>query len=90
MLLHPNKKNTKRLRDILFQLYGHLDSSTQQGGQHEVSLKLIFFIVLFKFTVPNNNNNNNNVFSYANKIMFFFLDLLYFCSVTIYYLHFRQ
>lgn len=32
MLLHPNKKNTKRLRDILHQLYGHLDGSTQQGG----------------------------------------------------------
>ncbi|XP_034247075.1 V-type proton ATPase subunit C isoform X1 [Thrips palmi] len=32
MLLHPNKKNTKRLRDVLLQLYGHLDGSTQQGG----------------------------------------------------------
>lgn len=32
MLLHPNKKNTKRLRDVLHQLYGHLDSSAQQGG----------------------------------------------------------
>jgi len=33
MLLHPNKKNTKKLRDVLQQLYGHLDSSAQQGGQ---------------------------------------------------------
>uniref|UniRef100_A0A1B6CKL6 V-type proton ATPase subunit C n=1 Tax=Clastoptera arizonana TaxID=38151 RepID=A0A1B6CKL6_9HEMI len=32
MLLHPHKKNTKRLRDVLQQLYGHLDSSAQQGG----------------------------------------------------------
>lgn len=32
MLLHPNKKSTKRLRDVLHQLYGHLDSSAQQGG----------------------------------------------------------
>lgn len=32
MLLHPNKKNTKRLREVLQQLYGHLDSSAQQGG----------------------------------------------------------
>jgi len=32
MLLHPNKKNTKRLRDVLYQLYGHLDGSTQQGN----------------------------------------------------------
>lgn len=32
MLLHPNKKNTKRLREVLQQLYGHLDGSAQQGG----------------------------------------------------------
>ncbi|XP_022184739.1 V-type proton ATPase subunit C [Nilaparvata lugens] len=35
MLLQPNKKNTKRLRDVLHGLYGHLDSSTQQGAQHD-------------------------------------------------------
>lgn len=36
MLLHPNKKNTKRLRDVLNQLYGHLDSSAVQGsGVHD-------------------------------------------------------
>jgi len=42
MLLHPNKKNTKRLRDVLHQLYGHLDSSAQQGGAsgaHDVCIK---------------------------------------------------
>lgn len=42
MLLHPNKKNTKRLRDVLHQLYGHLDSSAQQGGAtgaHDVCKK---------------------------------------------------
>lgn len=42
MLLHPNKKSTKRLRDVLHQLYGHLDSSAQQGGSsgaHDVCLK---------------------------------------------------
>lgn len=32
VLLHPHKKNTKRLREVLQQLYGHLDSSAQQGG----------------------------------------------------------
>ncbi|GLV43486.1 Vacuolar H[+] ATPase 44kD subunit [Carabus blaptoides fortunei] len=32
VLLHPNKKNTKRLRDVLNQLYGHLDSSALQGS----------------------------------------------------------
>lgn len=34
MLLHPNKKNTKRLRDVLHQLYEHLDSSAQSSSQH--------------------------------------------------------
>ena len=32
MLIHPYKKSVKRLRDVLNQLYGHLDSSAQQGG----------------------------------------------------------
>ncbi|BES96009.1 unnamed protein product [Nesidiocoris tenuis] len=32
MLLHPHKKSVKRLRDVLNQLYGHLDSSAQGGG----------------------------------------------------------
>ncbi|KAL0279367.1 UNVERIFIED_CONTAM: hypothetical protein PYX00_000944 [Menopon gallinae] len=35
MLLHPNKKNTKRLRELLNQLYGHLDSSALQGASHQ-------------------------------------------------------
>ena len=39
MLLQPNKKNTKKLRDVLQQLYGHLDSSAQAGaqGSHDVN-----------------------------------------------------
>jgi len=51
MLLHPNKKNTKRLRDVLHQLYGHLDSSAQQGGTsgaHDVCI-LTKNIRVFKF-----------------------------------------
>lgn len=38
MLLHPNKKNTKRLREVLNQLYGHLDSSAalQASGNQDV------------------------------------------------------
>ncbi|XP_037925244.1 V-type proton ATPase subunit C isoform X5 [Hermetia illucens] len=33
ILIHPNKKSTKRLRDLLNQLYGHLDgSATSSGG----------------------------------------------------------
>lgn len=32
ILIHPNKKNTKRLRDVLMQLYGHLDGSAASSG----------------------------------------------------------
>jgi len=32
ILIHPNKKTMKRLRDVLHQLYGHLDSSAIQGS----------------------------------------------------------
>lgn len=32
ILLHPNKKSMKRLRDVLNQLYGHLDSSALQAS----------------------------------------------------------
>lgn len=55
MLLHPNKKNTKRLRDVLHQLYGHLDSSAQQGGatgthdvceKNNICCKVIFVLTL--------------------------------------------
>lgn len=49
MLLHPNKKNTKKLRDVLQQLYGHLDSSAQSGtqGSHDVCI-LMKIISYFK------------------------------------------
>ncbi|KDR10550.1 V-type proton ATPase subunit C [Zootermopsis nevadensis] len=40
MLLHPNKKNTKRLRDVLNQLYGHLDSSAVQGSASHDSVDI--------------------------------------------------
>lgn len=32
ILIHPSKKNTKRLRDVLNQLYGHLDGSAASSG----------------------------------------------------------
>lgn len=32
ILIHPNKKNQKRLRDVLNQLYGHLDGSASSGS----------------------------------------------------------
>lgn len=40
ILIHPNKKSQKKLRDVLNQLYGHLDSSALQGsGHHDVSIR---------------------------------------------------
>lgn len=50
MLLHPNKKNTKRLRDVLHQLYGHLDSSAQQGGAsgaHDVCIIVKYHHIIY-------------------------------------------
>lgn len=32
ILIHPNKKNQKRLRDVLNQLYGHLDGSVSSAS----------------------------------------------------------
>jgi len=32
ILIHPNKKNQKRLRDVLNQLYGHLDGSASSSA----------------------------------------------------------
>lgn len=40
VLLHPNKKNTKRLRDVLNQLYGHLDGSALQGSANVDSVDI--------------------------------------------------
>ena len=37
MLLQPNKKSTKRLREVLSQLYIHLDNSALQSA-HDVSV----------------------------------------------------
>lgn len=58
ILIHPNKKSTKRLRDVLQQLYGHLDgSAASSGGNADVSVlqcgvkcsKQLFTIFLFFF-----------------------------------------
>lgn len=38
MLLQPNKKNMKKLREVLYELYKHLDSS---AAIIDVSLKLL-------------------------------------------------
>lgn len=33
MLLQPNKRSIKRLREVLNQLYGHLDNTAGAGGK---------------------------------------------------------
>ncbi|XP_044734883.1 V-type proton ATPase subunit C [Chrysoperla carnea] len=40
ILIHPNKKSQKKLRDVLSQLYGHLDSSALQGSGHHDSVDI--------------------------------------------------
>ena len=38
MLLRPQKKTKKRLREVLNQLYAHLDSSAYSGSLGDVSI----------------------------------------------------
>ncbi|XP_015836982.1 V-type proton ATPase subunit C isoform X2 [Tribolium castaneum] len=40
ILIHPNKKTMKRLRDVLNQLYGHLDSSAAISGSNADSVDI--------------------------------------------------
>ncbi|XP_033227679.1 V-type proton ATPase subunit C isoform X2 [Belonocnema kinseyi] len=40
ILLHPHKKSTKRLRDVLNQLYAHLDSSATASGGNQDSVDI--------------------------------------------------
>ena len=44
MVLLPQKKTQKKLRDTLNQLYAHLDSA---GGSGEVSFNSNYFIITF-------------------------------------------
>ncbi len=37
MMLQPNKKSTKRLREVLSQLYMHLDNTASLQSGHDVS-----------------------------------------------------
>lgn len=39
ILVQPYKKNHKRLRDLLFQLYGHLDGSSSGANPAGVDVK---------------------------------------------------
>lgn len=38
ILIHPNKKSMKRLRDTLQNMYGHLDGSSAAGSASDVSI----------------------------------------------------
>jgi len=38
--MHPNKKSMKRLREVLNQMYGHLDSSGSSNPKHADSLDM--------------------------------------------------
>lgn len=38
MLLEPQKRSTKRLREVLNQLYAHLDSSNSSDSKQDVSM----------------------------------------------------
>ncbi|RZB39385.1 V-type proton ATPase subunit C, partial [Asbolus verrucosus] len=40
ILIHPHKKTAKRLRDVLHQLYGHLDSSAALSGANTDSVDI--------------------------------------------------
>jgi hypothetical protein len=45
ILVHPNKKSIKRLRDVLNQLYGHLDGSASSGvSSADVSTNFLAFL----------------------------------------------
>jgi len=48
MLLQPNKKSTKRLREVLSQLYIHLDNSALQSA-HDVSKTIIILLLKLNF-----------------------------------------
>lgn len=54
ILIHPNKKSMKRLRDTLQQLYGHLDGSSAAGSASDVSVLHLHFFVwpYFIFSSP--------------------------------------
>ena len=46
MLVKPTKKNTKRLKETLNQLYGHLDSTALSSQQVEF-MELLWFFFYF-------------------------------------------
>lgn len=74
ILIHPNKKNQKRLRDVLNQLYGHLDgsasSSTVNADVSLISTCLIidnnyFVIYLQNVDIPGLGFGQSEYFPYV-------------------------
>lgn len=59
ILIHPNKKNTKRLRDVLNQLYGHLDGSAASSGGSSADVSICG---IYSF------NNNDQFFSFFQNV----------------------
>lgn len=58
ILIHPNKKNQKRLRDVLNQLYGHLDGSASSSSVNADVSSYFYFTNFIKnfiqFSLPQN------------------------------------
>lgn len=51
ILIHPHKKTMKRLRDVLNQLYGHLDGSVgHQSANVDVSVIVLVLFVCGRIT----------------------------------------
>lgn len=64
ILIHPNKKSTKRLRDVLNQLYSHLDgSASAPAGNADVSIPTLR--VLFA---------SRRIFRQLSKLIYLYLN----------------
>jgi len=52
ILLHPHKKCAKRLRDVLNQLYAHLDSSaTGTPAQHNQDVSYAKYVIILYYGI---------------------------------------
>lgn len=55
ILIHPNKKSVKRLRDVLNQLYNHLDGSASAPSSNAdvcvISIRFHFLFYRFMFAL---------------------------------------
>lgn len=52
ILLHPHKKCARRLRDVLNQLYAHLDSSaTGSTAQHNQDVSYAKYVIILYYGI---------------------------------------